>query len=252
MHVLGDVDISTITTAALKTYLPYSRTKKILKASSIGHRVRFLHGFFRYALESGYIKANPAISIKEPKVGKRVPKALPEEGSELLREGCKGTLDHALLEFFNSTGCRIGEVHRANWKDIDWNDRSLIVLGKGDKERQVFLTIKAVIWVRKYLKERLERGDNVDALFVTERKPYRRSSIPQLRYVVNRIASKSEVQEKVTPHILRHGYATKLINEGASLYEVQSLLGHQDPKATMIYVSLSGARMREVHRKFMR
>lgn len=244
IRYFGDTDIGGITLVDLKEYLIEAGGH--LKPSSLGARIRFIRAFFRWAADEGYCPGNPARKLKEPKLGARVPKALGEEDTENLREGCKTPLEHALVEFLYTTGCRIGEVHRLNRNAIDWDNRSCIVLGKGNKEREVYFSIKCAIWLKKYLNS---RKDNDVALFVTERAPHR-MSIAQIRYVVKRVARRSEVEANVYPHKLRHSYATHLLNNGAPMEGIQTLLGHQKLETTMLYAQLSGPRRKEIYRRY--
>lgn len=240
----GDVEIQDITFEQLKSYLAAQRH---LKSSSIGHRVRFIKSFFKWAHEEGVILKNPAAKLREPKQPSRIPKALPDEDIEMLREGCQTTLEHALVEFIYSTGCRVGEVAQLNRNAIDWNNRSVVVFGKGAKEREVYFNIRAAIWLKKYL---MSRKDNHEALFCTERRPYRRLSIPGLRWIIKRVAQRAEIKTSVYPHRLRHSYACHLLNNGAPLELIQTLLGHQKLETTRLYTALSGPRRRELYRRY--
>lgn len=240
----GDIDVETITLPDLKNYLIEKGGH--LKPSSLGMRIRFIRAFFRWATDEGCCVANPARKLREPKLGQRVPKALNEEDTVMLQEGCKTPLEHALINFMYSTGCRIGEVYRLNRNAIDWENRSCIVLGKGNKEREVYFSIKAAIWLKKYL---ASRKDGDMALFVTERAPHR-MSIAQLRYVVKRVAKRSEVEANIYPHKLRHSYATHLLNNGAPLEGIQTLLGHSKLETTRLYAQLSGPRRKEIYTRY--
>ena len=240
---LGDPKIEDVTFGQLKEYLG---TLTHLKPASVGHRIRFIRSFFRWAQDESYNVGNPASKLMEPKTGQRIPKALSEEDFETLRIGCQSALEHSIIEFIYSTGCRIGEVVGLNRNSITWEDRSCIVRGKGDKEREVYFTIRAEIWLKKYLRE---RQDTDIALFVTERKPHR-ISIAQMRYIVKRVANKAGVNVNVYPHKLRHSYATHLLNNGAPLELIQSLLGHAKMDTTRVYAILSGKRRQELYRKY--
>ena len=242
---LGDCDLDEISLLDLKDYLVEKGSH--LKPSSLGMRIRVLRAFFRWASEEGYAAANPARKLREPKLGNRIPKALSEEDTVALQEGCKSALEHALVEFMYSSGCRIGEVYGLNRNAFDWDNRSCIVRGKGDKEREVYFSIKAAVWLKKYL---TSRKDTDVSLFVTERKPYRRMGIAQLRRVVKRVAARSEVQANVYPHKLRHSYATHLLNNGAPMEGIQTLLGHTKIETTMLYAQLSGPRRKEIHTRY--
>ena len=114
---IGDIEIEDVTHVALKEYLI---KQEHLKPASIGHRIKFIRAFFRYLHEEGFIERNVSSKLKEPKQGARIPKALNTEEVELLRDACSSSLEKALMEFFYASGCRIGEVHGLNIKDVNW------------------------------------------------------------------------------------------------------------------------------------
>jgi integrase/recombinase XerD len=240
----GDMEIKEVKTEHLKAYL--LEAAKHLKPSSVNHRQRFIRSLFHWARAEGYIDKNPAEKLREMKEGQRIPKALPEEDMEMLREGCRTAREHALVEVLFTTGCRIGEVYRLNRNAIDWTTRSMIVLGKGDKEREVCFTVKAAIWLKKYLSE---RKDDDMALFVTERDPHR-LSIERMREILKEIAKRAEIQNNVYPHKLRHTYAVHLLNNGAPMEAIQNLMGHGKIETTQLYAQLSGERRRELYRRY--
>jgi integrase/recombinase XerD len=218
-----------------------------LKSSSLGAKIRALRAFFRWAHEEGLTRGNPAARLKEPKQAQRVPKHLSVEELELLRDSCLTTFERALVEIFFATGARIGEVQGMNRSDVDWRESSILVLGKGSREREVYFGAKAAIWLRRYLSM---RGDDDSALFVTKHQPVRRSSIPTLRWHVNKVGRRAGLRDRVTPHVLRHTFATLMINQGAELIEVQSLLGHSKPETTLRYATLSGAARRRAYQRY--
>jgi integrase/recombinase XerD len=199
-----DQQIETITYFQFKKYLAKSSEK--LKPASLAHRVRFIKSFFRWSHEEGHILKNPASKIKEPKVGKRIPKFLTERELEHLREACMTTMEKAIFEFMFSTGCRIGEIISLDKKCINWSNRSAIVRGKGDKEREVYFNIRCEIWLKRYLDSRQDRDP---AIFVTERYPHR-MSIAQMRYIIKRIYNRAGINKEIHPHQLKHSYATHL------------------------------------------
>lgn len=240
----GDIDIEGITSIDLKNYLIEKGSH--LKPSSLGQRIRAIRAFFHWASDEGYIPRNPAAKFKEPREGSHIPKALSEEDTEILREGCQTPLEHALFEFAYTTGCRVGEIYRLNRDDIDWNNKSVIVLGKGNKQREVYFNIKCNIWLKKYLKS---RTDEDRALFVTTRAPHR-MSIATIRRIIKKVASQSDVTSNVYPHILRHSYATHLLNNGAPMEGIQTLMGHVNPSTTQVYAQLAGPRRKEIYTKY--
>lgn len=241
----GDSGMDDITTEDLKLYL--GEAAEYLKPSSLGHRVRFIKSLFKWTHEEGFILKNPAAKLKEPKLGKRIPKFLSEHEIEHLREGCHTSMEKALFEFFYSTGCRIGEVAKLNQDDINFIGNSVIVHGKGDKEREVYFNVRCAIWLKRYLDE---RDDDEPCLFVTVRKPKRRMSVDSLRYIVKRISKRAGINKTIHPHQLRHSYATHMIDNGAPLEVIQSLLGHEKSETTRIYAHLSGKLRYDFYNKY--
>lgn len=239
-----DVEIDLLSTEKLKDYL--SKSSKTLKPSSLAHRVRSMKSLFRWSHEEGYISKNPAFKIKEPKVGKRIPKFLTEREIEHLREVCLTPTEKALFEFMFSTGCRIGEIVTLDKNSINWSNHSAIVRGKGDKEIEVYFNIRCDIWLKRYIESR----EDIDpAFFVTERHSHR-MSIAQMRYIIKRISKRAGINKEIYPHQLRHSYATHLLNNGAPIEVIQSLMGHKKSETTRIYAELSGQLRKEFYQKY--
>lgn len=245
LRYFGDIDLNILTTDQLKEYLIKGSIH--LKPSSLGHRVRCIRSLFKWANDEGFIKKNPAAKLKEPKLGKRIPKFLTELEIEHLRESCQNAMENALFEFFYSTGCRIGEVVKLNRDDINFASNSVIVHGKGDKEREVYFNTRCSLWLKRYLDE---RDDQDPCLFITERRPKRRMSIDLIRYIIKRISSGAGIKKSIHPHQLRHSYATHMINNGAPLEVIQSLLGHEKSETTRIYAQLSGKLRKDLYSKY--
>lgn len=238
-----NMNIEDISLADLRNHaLQFSHLKLTTQAS----KIRSLKSLFKWLYEEGYLVSNPSMKLKEPKLPKRLPKALTIDDVELLRDSCKTLLEHSLVEFFFSTGCRIGEVHKINRRDIDWSRKSVMVLGKGGKEREVYFGSRAAIWLRRYLDN---RTDHDDALFVTEKNPHR-PTIHHIEWYFKRISSRCGLDSKVTPHVLRHTLATTLLNQGAPLSAVQSILGHERPETTQLYATLSGSARQQAYQKY--
>lgn len=242
---IGDLELEEVSLPLLIEYL--AKQSERLKPSSLGHRIRFIRSLFRYAFEEGYISRNPTLKLKEPKSDKRIPKFLIEEDVIHLKISCQSLRDHALLQFLYSTGCRVGEVHRLNIEDINCENGSAIVNGKGSKQREVYFTTECKVWLKKYLDS---REDNCEALFITERNPIRRMTIPTLRYAVKSIATRGRIPVNVYPHRFRHTYACQLLDNGAPLDFIQGMLGHEKAFTTQIYAQLRGERRRELYKRF--
>lgn len=246
IRYLGDIEVSEINYIQLKDYLIQ---QEHLKPASLGHRIRFIRSFFRYLHEEDFIDKNISSKLKEPRQGIRIPKSFSEEELELLRDGCSRIIEKSLIEFFFSTGCRIGEVYNININDIDWQNRSIKVIGKGDKQREVYFTTKCQIYLKKYLET---RKDTCEALFVTVRNPIRRMSIARIREIIKDVAKNSEVDINVYPHRYRHSHAQAMLDRGASMDIVMNDLGHVRISTTMIYAQLSSERKRQEYNKYMR
>ncbi|KMM38477.1 tyrosine-type recombinase/integrase [Guptibacillus hwajinpoensis] len=245
LRYFGDVDMNAITTDQLKAYLV--DVGEHLKPSSLGHRVRCIRSLFKWTYDEGHIQKNPAAKLKEPKLGKRIPKFLSELELEHLREACENSMENAMFEFFYSTGCRIGEVVKLNRDDINFHTNSVIVHGKGDKEREVYFNTRCSLWLKRYLDE---RDDLEPCLFITERRPKRRMSIYLIRYIIKRISKRSGLQKEIHPHQLRHSYATHMINNGAPIDVIQSLMGHEKTETTKLYAQLSGKLRHDFYMKY--
>ncbi len=219
-----------------------------LKLSSISKKLSVLKSFFGWLTGEEIIQRNPASRLKPPKKEKRSPKALSVEELEMLRESCDTKRQRALLEVMYATGCRLDEVRSLNKSDIDLQAMSCRVVGKGNKEREVYFSFKAMYHLRKYL---MDRTDQKEALFITLREPFRRVGHRAIQREVGKIANNAQIEKDISPHTLRHTFATLTLNNGADIVAVQHLLGHSDPSTTQGYATLSDARKREQHKKYL-
>lgn len=249
---LGDRPLDTVTLEDLRGSL--ARLQH-LKASSRGMVVRSYRAFWRWAHEEGLVAWNPAVRLKEPKQPQRIPKHLTIAAVELLRDACRTPLEHALVELLFATGCRIGEVHAIDLDDVDWQRSAIVVTGKGNKQREVYFGARAGIWLRRYLDT---RDDDCEALLATTKRVrqadgelrHQRMSISRLGMIVKGVAGRCGLEDRVTPHVLRHTLATVLINQGAPLAAVQSLLGHVKPETTQLYATLSGSAREQAYKRY--
>jgi len=248
-HV-GDMEIEDVTLKIMKEYL-HIHTER-LKPGSLAQRMKYFRSIWRWAHEEGYITENPAARLEIPVEGKRAPKYESEETIEMMRVACKSPLENSILEVFFATGCRIAEIQGANKNIVDWTDRSMLILGKNDKERDVYFGVRCAIWLKKYLNA---RTDTDVALFVTERKfksnggQSRRLSIAQLRAIIKRIAKRAGVGN-VYPHKLRHSFAMHMLRNGAPLEAIQVFLGHADIATTKIYADYDTEMKRQLYKKY--
>lgn len=219
-----------------------------LKKSSQGAKLQKIRSFFTWLVTEEIIDRNPAAKLKPPKEEKRMPKTLSIEELEILRESCQTLRQRALIELMYCTGCRLSEISQINHSDINFQTMSFTVIGKGDREREVYLSPKAKHHLLKYMNS---RTDNCEALFVTERKPYRRLTNRSIQDDIWRAAEAAGLKGKVSPHTLRRTFATLTLNNGAEITAVQELLGHSSPETTLRYARITEERKREQHRKYL-
>jgi integrase/recombinase XerD len=234
-----------VTTADIRLYLnkfPH------LKPASIGVKLSVLKSFFGWLTFEDLLPKDPAAKIKPPKKEKRLPKALSIEELEMIREACKTRRERALVEVLYATGGRLSEIQEMNREDIDYQSMSAQVVGKGDKERTVYFSFKAVYHLKKYLATRF---DQENALFVTLRKPYRRLSGRGIQREIKAIAERTSIKKNIHPHVFRHTFATLMLGNGADLVAVQGLLGHSDPSTTQIYATITDEKRKQSHHQYL-
>lgn len=236
--------LGSITTMDLRMYLSlYSKDKK---DTTVNSQISALKSFFSWAQNEDYLPKNPMSKIKLTKVPKRLRKALNEEEVEILRQACETPREHALLEFLVSSGTRLSEVVGINKKDISWHEQSLLVIGKGDKQRRVYFNTKAKILLQKYLETRI---DDNPALFVAGKKPYKRLGGRSIERAIDKIAIRAGFDKSVYPHIFRHTMATSSLNKGMPIEVLQELLGHEQPGTTQRYAQLNGDIVKHEYRR---
>jgi len=203
---------------------------------------------FGWLANEGIILKDVTKQVKPPKKEQRVPKSLTIEELEMIREACVTPRERALMEVLYATGGRLSEIQKMSRGDIDYQAMSVLVIGKGNKERPVYFSFKAMFHLKKYL---AKRTDDDPALFVSQRKPYQRLSDRGIQREIKVIADRSEVTKNVHPHIFRHTFATLMLNNGAELVAVQELLGHSDPSTTLIYSVLSEEKRKRSHNQYL-
>lgn len=217
-----------------------------IKNSTLATESNILRGFFNWLENEEYIVKSPMRKIKNVKTEKRVRKALTKEDFEILRNGCKTLRQRALLELLYSTGCRLSEIANAKKNDIDWQRLQMHVIGKGNKERIVFISSVAQVHIKRYLKS---RKDDCDSLLATERKEYRPMGNRAIQIEIKTIMEQSGIDKNVFPHLLRHTFSTHLLNAGMEITVLQEILGHESLDTTMVYSKLSSNTVEHAYRK---
>ncbi|UCF97637.1 MAG: tyrosine recombinase [Spirochaetaceae bacterium] len=228
-------------------------SRRGLSSRSINRILSALRGYYRFLERIGAQAGNPFASIKSLKADGKLPTFLFEEEIERLLTGEPEDLwqlrDLLILELLYSTGCRVSELASASLKDLDLKNATLRVLGKGHKERLVFIGQSALRCLREYLVRRkalrLTDGEGQRALLVNRRG--KRLSVRGIQTIVDRLVIQSRLDKPATPHTFRHSFATHVLQQGADIRVVQELLGHASLSTTQVYTHLDMDRLREVY-----
>jgi integrase/recombinase XerD len=240
--------------ADIQAYLGHLFRKKT-RASSAARLLSSLKRFYRYCLRQGRIKADPTLRIDTPKLPRGLPKSMTEEDVENLlaaprAEKTLGLRDKAMLETLYASGLRVSELVALKLRQVSQDMGVVRVIGKGSKERLVPLGEEAIAWIRQYLKEarpELLGGRAADDLFVTARGSAMTRQM--FWHLLRRYAAQAGLKKSISPHTLRHAFATHLLNHGADLRVVQLLLGHSDISTTQIYTHVARERLKQLHAK---
>ena len=242
-----DKEITHMTTDDLRTYLTdYQKINNCSKASVDNIR-RNLSSFFSWLEEENYILKSPMKRIHKIKTDKVIKETYSDETLELLRDNCNNLRDLAIIDILASTGRRVGELVKLNINDIDFENRECVVFGKGNKERPVYFDARTKIHLKNYLNS---RTDGNPALFVSLDSPYDRLKISGVEIRLRQLGRRLGIQ-KVHPHKFRRTVATKAIDKGMPIEQVQSLLGHSQIDTTMHYAMVNQNNVKESHRKYV-
>jgi integrase/recombinase XerD len=233
-----------VTTTDIRNYLASYEKAKI---GTVGQKLSVLKSFFGWLVKEEILLRDPTSKVKLPKKPKRLPKGLTIEELETIRESCVSLRQRALLEIMYSTGCRLSEISSMNRDDINVQSMNLKVIGKGDKERVVYLSFKALFHLKKYLNS---RSDSCEALFVTERQQYRRMGNRAIQREIDKIERAANISKNLTPHIMRHTFATLSMDAGIELADLQHLMGHSNPSTTLVYSQVSEERKQQAFKKY--
>ncbi len=223
------------------------------KPRSAARLLSTLRQFYRLAVREGWVAADPTAQIESPRLGRPLPKTLTEAEVEALLQApvvdtAEGFRDRAMLEVLYATGLRVSELVGLSPEQVSVGQGLVRVVGKGDKERLVPLGEEAVRWLRDFVagpRSQLLRGHPCDALFPTRRGAA--MTRQAFWYRVKHHARVAGIRKGLSPHTLRHAFATHLINHGANLRVVQLLLGHSDLSTTQIYTYVARERLKDLH-----
>ena len=243
-HLLGKVEL---------TQFFMSLTREGLAPRSVGRALSAVRGFYRFLLLDGHVKADPSADIARPQGGQKLPRFLTQEEMELLLSAHdtstpEGVRDRALVELMYATGLRVTEVVTLPAGNVDVDTGVLFCMGKGSKQRRVPVGRSALEWLQRYQAARrvLLAGRESQSLFVGYLgRPLTRQNVWAM---LKRAAEKAGI-DGVTPHVLRHSFATHLLEHGADTRSVQAMLGHSDLATTQIYTHVTSERIRSVYEK---
>ena len=246
---IKDIDkaIKDITTDEIRHYLTNYKEERGCSLTSIDNIRRVLSSFFKWLEDEDYILKSPIRRIHKIKTLKQVKEPFTDEEIEKMREECKNIRDLTIIEMLYSTGIRVGELINLNIKDVNFVERSCIVLGKGNKQREVYFDVKTKLHIQDYLKT---RDDDNPALFVSRNKPHQRLTSATIEFFIRELGRSLNI-EKAHPHRLRRSFASLAIDKGMPIEQVQRLLGHIKIETTMQYIMVKQSNVKFSHRKYI-
>jgi integrase/recombinase XerD len=227
-----------------------------LSTKTVVRNLVAIRTFFRFLIQEGFLELNPVEELESPKVAKTLPKILSLKEVEQLLEQPNpqtplGTRDRAMLELLYATGMRVSELTQLPTHQINLEGGYVLVYGKGSKERIVPLGKEAMKWVDLYLKtarEKLAKGRESPTLFIN--RSGKGMSRQQFWKNLKAYGQRAGIRKRITPHLLRHSFASHLLERGADLRSVQMMLGHVDISTTQIYTHVTGERLKKVHQRY--
>lgn len=248
-HLLLNIDKSVrkITTEEMREYL--SEYQKINDCSNVtvDNIRRNISSFFSWLEDEDYILKSPMKRIHKIKTKTVVKNVISDEGIEKLRDNCTNKRDRAIIDLLYSTGIRVGELVNLNVNDIDLDGRECVVYGKGNKERKVYFDAKAKVHLMDYINS---RSDNNSALFVTLDAPHDRLKISGVEIRLRQLGRRLEL-DRIHPHKFRRSMATRAIDKGMPIEQVQKILGHSQIDTTMQYAMVNQSNVKTSHQKYM-
>ncbi len=236
-----------ITTEEIREYLSNYQKRNNCSNATIDNVRRNISSFFSWLEEEDYILKSPMKRIHKIKTKTVVKNTISDEGIEKLRDNCKEKRDLAIIDLLYSTGIRVGELVNLNIDDIDLEGRECVVYGKGDKERKVYFDAKAKIHLKEYIDA---RTDHNEALFVTLDAPYDRLKISGVEIRLRKLGRELEL-DRIYPHKFRRTMATRAIDKGMPIEQVQKILGHSQIDTTMQYAMVNQNNVKTSHQKYM-
>ncbi|WP_250674267.1 site-specific tyrosine recombinase/integron integrase [Paraclostridium ghonii] len=239
--------VKQINTDDIRKYLgDYNKNNNCGKVT-IDNIRRIISSFFSWLEEENYILKSPVRRIHKIRTENLVKETYTDENIEIMRDNCNQIRDLAIIDLLNSTGMRVGELVKLNIEDVNFNERECIVFGKGDKQRIVYFDAKTKIHLQDYLKS---RNDDNEALFVSLINPHNRLQISGVEIRLRKLGKVLNIS-KVHPHKFRRTLATRAIDKGMPIEQVQQLLGHSKIDTTLQYAMVNQKNVKSSHRKYI-
>lgn len=239
--------LNQIETEDLRVYLSEYQKKNNAGKQTIDNIRRILSSFFIWLEDENYILKSPVRRIHKIKTAKLVKETYTDENLVILRDNCTNIRDLAIIDMLMSTGMRVGELVKLNIVDVDLVNRECVVFGKGSKERQVYFDARTKIHLQNYINSRTDKNP---ALFVSLLEPHNRLEISGVEITLRKLGRKLGIN-KVHPHKFRRTLATRAIDKGMPIEQVQKLLGHQKIDTTMEYAMVDQENVKNSHKKFI-
>lgn len=241
------IPVRKMTTEDIRTYLSDYQGINNCSKATIDNVRRNISSFFSWLEEEDYILKSPMKRIHKIRTKKVVKEVISDEGIEILRDSCTHIRDLAMIDLLYSTGIRVGELVNLNISDINFEERECVVFGKGDKERKVYFDAKTKLHLQRYIDSRTDANP---ALFVSLLGPFKRLKISGVEIRLRQLGRTMNLP-KIHPHKFRRTMATRAIDKGMPIEQVQRILGHSQIDTTMQYAMVNQSNVKAAHRKFI-
>lgn len=236
-----------ITTQDIRNFLMRYKRARNVSTVTLDNMRRVYNSYFAWLNNEGIISSNPCAAVSRIKSDKIIKKPFNDEELEILREAANNDLRlRAIIELLYSSGVRVSELVAINKNDIDWENQSIVVFGKGHKEREVYFNVKAKLLLKKYIES---RDDNNEALFVNVRRPHGRLSKDRCEAILRKLGEECDIH--CHPHRFRRTCATTLANKGMPIQEVSKVLGHAKIETTLLYCTVDQENVKMNHKKYI-
>jgi integrase/recombinase XerC len=253
LNIEGINNLKEIDYKIIRNYLNFLDEKKFSK-TTVARHISSLRSFYKYLLKEEIVSKNPMIFISNPKQTKKLPKFLYENEVEKLLEmpnldNPKGIREELILEFLYSTGVRVSELCNIKLNDISFHEKKVKILGKGNKERYVYFGSRLEKILNLYLSESRPFFSKYENSYLFLNDSGNQLHDRRVRTIIDNLLKSKSATFHISPHVLRHSFATHMLNNGADLKTVQELLGHSDLSTTQIYTHISNERLKSVYLK---